>query len=240
MTRRTSAGRVRHLACTQSRSAWRWRSPWARTARLSAANRARATAGRAPAAGGTRTGELLAERSGAERSGAEGRDRHARAPGSRQLRAELRPGRPLDRRARSLHARQGVRHARVHHQGAPRSDRGAGLLHAQAPSRHGDLRRDGVEPHDRHQGQPVGDHPHGRNQGRVGPHRVDAELGLGEQHPQAAAPAARLRGGGPMQRAAVLDQLSEAVSRAAASCCRKSKRHCRSSPRRRRATATAT
>ena len=190
--------------------------------------------------GGTRTGELFAERSRAERSGAEGRDRHARAPGSRQLRAELRAGGPLDRRAGSLHAGEGVRHARVHHQGPPRSDRGAGVLHAQAPSRHGDLRRDGFEPHDRHQGQPVGDHPHGRDEGRMGPHRVDAELGLGEQCPQAA------RAGRPrtwrLPNARGCRSGSTIRSRAptAESCCRKSKRRCRSSPRRRRATATAT
>ena len=151
----------------------------------------------------------------------QGRDRHARAPGSRQLRAELRPGGPLDRRAGPLHAGEGVRHARVHHQGSPRSDRGARLLHAQAPSRHGDLRRDGVESHDRHQGQSVGHHPHGRDEGRMGPHRVDAELGLGEQHPQAGAQAVRLRGGGRTAKGCRSGSTIRSRVPTAASCCRR-------------------
>ena len=43
------------------------------------------------------------------------------------------------------------------------------------------LRRHRVELHHGSEGQPLVDHPHGRDEGRLGPHRVDAELGLREQ-----------------------------------------------------------
>ena len=204
--------------------------PWAsQGGSAQRANRVRRTAGRArgPQAADA-DGRSIAERSRRRTSGTEGRAStcmRTRIPTA----SGRATGRPRARRcAGSVHPRQSLRHARVRHQGTSRSDRGAGLLHAQAPSRHGNLRRHGVEPHHGHQGQPVGDHPHGRDEGRLGPDRVDAELGLGEQHPSSwrARPLRRRSWRWPVPGAAVLDRTIR--SRAtAASCCRKSKRRCR-------------
>ncbi len=154
-----------------------------------------------------------------------GIDMHAHQdPGS--SRPTCRSGCAIRRRDGFVYAGQGCRHARLRHQGASRSERRPCLLHAQAPSRYGDLRRHGLELHHRVEGQPLGHHPHGRDEGRLGADRVDAELGFREQLAQgaqlhddpgaAARPVLRptVRVGGAVRRwRPVLGELSEAVRR---------------------------